>query len=205
MDDTNKKGTEGVTIEEQDGSRSEREVGCGTEIENLRREIDAKETEARQNYERLLRQAAELENFKKRAAKEKEEIIRYGNESLIRDLLPILDNLERAVSYAGGGGNGTPLLEGVEMTLKSFLDVLGKHGVKQVSAKGELFDPKIHEAIAQVETKEFLPNSVVEEHHKGYFLLDRLLRPALVSTAKPPPGEGDKGGDGEVENKGNDD
>lgn len=171
------------------------------ELEKLRAELEAKEQEAKANYEKFLRQAAELENFKKRVAREREEIARYANESLIRDLLPILDNLERAVRYAVGGGNGKPLLEGVEMTLKNFLEVLTKHGVTQVSAKGEMFDPEKHEAIAQVETDEFPPNSVVEEHHKGYFLFDRLLRPALVSTAKPPA----HGPSAEVEKEGNDD
>jgi molecular chaperone GrpE len=176
-----------------------------TELESLRRELAGKELEAKENYDRLLRQAAELENFKRRAAKEKEDAIRYGNESLLKDLLPIVDNLERAVSYAEGGGNGKPLLEGVEMVLKNFLDVLAKHGVKQISAQGEPFDPQKHEAIAQIETEEFSPNTVVTEHHKGYFLSDRLLRPSLVSTAKPPPKKKDNGGNGEVENGGNDD
>ncbi len=185
MGETSKKAADGMEPDEQEKSDSE-QVGLSAELENLHRELEAKDLEAKQHYERFLRQVAELENFKKRAAKEKEESLRYGNESLIRDLLPILDNLERAVTYAEGGGNGTPLLEGVEMTLKSFLDVLGKHGIRQITAKGEFFDPQKHEAMAQVETEELPPNSVVEEHHKGYFLFDRLLRPALVSTAKPP-------------------
>jgi molecular chaperone GrpE len=190
MGETSKKAPDSMEPDEQGKSDSE-QVGLSAELENLRRELEAKDLEAKQHYERFLRQVAELENFKKRAAKEKEESLRYGNESLIRDLLPILDNLERAVTYAEGGGNGTPLLEGVEMTLKSFLDVLGKHGIRQITAKGEFFDPQKHEAMAQVETEELPPNSVVEEHHKGYFLFDRLLRPALVSTAKPPKKSGD--------------
>jgi molecular chaperone GrpE len=196
MDETNKEVPGSVETEEREKSDAE-QVGLSTELEKLRRELEAKELEAKQHYERFLRQAAELDNFKKRAAKEREESLRYGNESLIRDLLPILDNLERALAYAKGGGNGRPVLEGVEMTLRSFLDVLGKHGVRQITAKGELFDPQKHEAIAQVETEEVSPNRVVEEHHKGYFLLDRLLRPALVSTAKPPKESGDNEGEGE--------
>jgi molecular chaperone GrpE len=194
--------------EANEAERAEQEKMPGegsTEVENLRRELEAKELEARQNYDRLLRQAAELENFKKRAAKEKEDAIRYGNESLLKDLLPVVDNLERAVSYAEGGGNGKPLLEGVDMVLKSFLDVLAKHGVKQISAQGQPFDPQKHEAIAQIETEEFSPNTIVAEHHKGYFLLDRLLRPSLVSTAKPPVKKDEKSADEEVENGGNDD
>ncbi|MEK6613872.1 MAG: nucleotide exchange factor GrpE, partial [Candidatus Binatota bacterium] len=122
-----------------------------------------------------------------------------------RDLLPVLDNLERAVDHAKGGGNGKPLLEGVEMVLKGFLDVLNKHGVTQISAKGELFDPERHEAIAQVESEEHKPNTVMEEHHKGYYLLDRLLRPSLVSVAKPPEAKEKKEEDEEVEKGGRDD
>jgi len=196
MGETNKKVPDGVEMEEREKSASA-PAEPSTELETLRRELAAKELEAKQYYERLLRQAAELDNFKKRAAKEREESLRYGNESLIRDLLPVLDNLERAVAYAKGGGNGRPLLDGVQMTLRSFLDVLGKHGVRQITAKGELFDPQKHEAIAQVETEELPPNRVVEEHHKGYFLLDRLLRPALVSTAKAPTKNSDNEDEGE--------
>jgi molecular chaperone GrpE len=161
--------------------------GDSEECEKLRRQLEDKEREAKENYDRLLRQTAELENYKKRVAREKAEAIRYANESLVKDLLPVLDNLERALDYAKGGGNGKPLLEGIEMVLKSFLEILAKHGVSQVSAMGgEPFDPNKHEAIAQVATQEHDPNTVVEEHHKGYYLLDRLLRPAQVSVAKPP-------------------
>ncbi|MGH7844234.1 MAG: nucleotide exchange factor GrpE, partial [Candidatus Binatia bacterium] len=170
--------TKEAQLTEQERSAPEVEGSFSAELENLRRKLEAKDLEAKENYDRLLRQAAELDNFRKRAAKEKEEAIRYSNESLLKDLLPIIDNLERAVSCAEGGGNGRPLLEGVEMILKSFFDVLAKHGVKQISAQGEPFDPQKHEAIAQIETEEFSPNTVVVEHHKGYFLLDRLLRPS---------------------------
>ena len=160
--------------------------GDAEECDQLRRQLEEKEREAKENYDRLLRQAAELDNYKKRVAREKAEAIRYANESLVKDLLPVLDNLERALGYAKGGGNGKPLLEGIEMVLKNFLETLAKHGVSQVSAVGEPFDPNKHEAIAQIATPEHDPNTVVEEHHKGYYLLDRLLRPAQVSVAKPP-------------------
>lgn len=162
----------------------EKEESSLSDMEKLRQALEAKELEAKQNYDRFLRQGAELENFKKRVAREKEEAIRYGNEILIRDLLLILDNLERAVEHARGGGNGEPLLEGIEMVLKGFLEALQKHGVTQIRAKGRPFDPQHHEAFAQVESEEHQPNTVVEELHKGYLLLDRLLRPSLVSVAK---------------------
>jgi molecular chaperone GrpE len=203
MHDTSKKTGAPAEGESNEQPRAAND-DLAAEVANLRRELEAKDAEAKQNYDRFLRQAAELDNFKKRAAKEKEEAIRFGNERLLKDLLPVLDDLERAVSYAEGGGDGKPLLDGVQLVLRGFLDVLAKHGVKQISAHGEPFDPQKHEALAQVETEEFSPNTVVEEHHKGYFLFDRLLRPALVSTAKQPPKKTAKSGDGEVENGGND-
>lgn len=168
-------------------------------LEKLQRQLEAKELEAKENYDRLLRQAAEMENFKKRTAREKADAIRYGNESLVKDLLPALDNLERALDYAKGGGDGKPLLEGIELVLKSLVETLGKHGVTQISALGERFDPERHEAIAQIESREHDPHSVVQEHQKGYYLLDRLLRPAQVIVAKPPENKEEKSQPGEVE------
>ena len=157
-----------------------------SELEKLRQDLTAKELEAKNNYDLFLRQSADLENFKKRVAREKEEAFKYGNEALVKDLLPMLDNLERALEHAELGGDGKPLLEGVELVLKGFLEILEKHGVTQISAKGETFDPQKHEAFAQVESKDHEPNTVVQELHKGYFLRDRLLRTSLVSVAKLP-------------------
>ena len=185
--------------------QEEREKPPLSEVDNLRQQLEAKELEAKQNHERFLRQLAEMENFKKRTAREKEETIKYGNEGLVRDLLPILDNLERAVEHAQGGGNGKPLLEGIEMILKSLLEVLQKHGVTQISAKGEPFDPQKHEAFAQVESEDLEANTVVEELHKGYLQFDRLLRPSLVSVAKSPETKKKESDPGEVENGEGDD
>lgn len=180
-------------------------ASTGSELDSLRQELAAKELEAKNNYDRFLRQVAELENFKKRSARERDDIYRFANEALIKDLLVVLDNLERAVAHASGGGNGKPLVEGVEMVLKGFLDVLAKHGVSQISAIGQPFDPSKHEAMAQVESETHEPNSVIEEHHKGYMLRDRLLRPALVSVAKPSNSREKKNDEGKVENGSSDD
>ena len=208
MDEKSKKESEetsvGETPEDSSGKGGERK-DLTSELQELRQQLERKESEAKENYDRFLRQVAELENFKKRMAREKGEAIRYANENLMKDLLPVLDNLERAVDHGQGGGNGKPLLEGVEMVLKGFLDVLNKYGVTQISAKGESFDPEKHEAIAQVESEAYEPNTVVEEHHKGYYLLDRLLRPSLVSVAKSPEAKEKKKADGEVEKGGGDD
>ncbi|OGQ83084.1 MAG: nucleotide exchange factor GrpE [Deltaproteobacteria bacterium RIFCSPLOWO2_12_FULL_60_19] len=175
------------------------------EAEKLREQLLAKEFEAKENYDRLLRLAAEFENFKKRAAREKTDAIRYANESLLKDLLPILDNLERALEHAKGGGNGNPLLDGIELVLKSFLELLEKHGVTQISAVGELFDPGKHDALAQIETSEHRPNTVVEQHSKGYHLPGRLLRPAQVTVAKLPQNQEKRKEAAEVENEEADD
>jgi molecular chaperone GrpE len=178
---------------------------ANSELEALRQEIAAKEQEAKNNYDRFLRQVAELENFKKRSAREREEVSRFANEALIKDLLSVVDNLERAVAHASGGGNGKPIVEGVEMVLKGLLDVLAKHGVTQISAIGQPFDPAQHEAIAQVESPTAEPNSVVEELHPGYMLRDRLLRPALVSVATATKTQEKKNAEREVENDPSDD
>jgi len=206
MGDANKKTEEGINPQNQELSGSQGEQGSGpSEVEKLRQELEVKELEAKQNYDRFLRQVAELENFKKRTAREKEETIKYANENLIKDLLPILDNLERAVDYAKGGGDGRPLLDGIDMVLKSFIDVLNKYGVTQISAIGQTFDPKKHQAIAQVESEKEEPNTVIEEHLKGYYLLDRLLRPSLVTVAKPSEAGEGKRKEGEVEKGDKDD
>ena len=174
------------------------------ELLRLRQQLELKEQEAKSNYDRYLRQAAELENFKKRTVRERDEAIRFANECLIKDLLPVIDNLERAIVHAKGGDGGKPLVEGVEMVLKGFFDVLARHGVVQVSAVGQPFDPVKHEAMAQMESDKHVPNTVMVEHHKGYLLHDRLLRPALVSIAKAPDTKEKKNGGDEVE-KGSDD
>ena len=191
--------------EPAEGAAADREAALETEISALREQLQGKEIEAKNNYERFLRQAAELENYKKRMSRDRDDAIRFANEGLIKDLLPIVDNLERAVAHASGGGNGKPLVEGVELVLRSLLDVLAKYGVTQISATGETFDPTKHEAMAQVETDQHDANSVIEELHKGYMLRERLLRPALVSVAKPAKTQSKKNQDTKVENGSSDD
>jgi molecular chaperone GrpE len=157
-------------------------------IRALDDELAAARTEARQNHEKWLRERADLENLKRRAAREREDLRKYANEQVLKDILPVVDNLERAVQHARGCGNGEPLVEGVAMVLKAFLDVLQRHGLTRVPTRGEPFDPTHHEAMAQVESAEHPPNSVVQEHQAGYRLHERLLRPALVTVSRPPAG-----------------
>jgi len=158
---------------------------AATRVRELEAQVTAAREEARQNHDRWLRERADLENVKKRAARERAETIRFANEQILKDMLPIVDNLERAVEHARGGGNGRTLADGVALVLKSLLDVLERHGVTRVEAKGVPFDPAHQEAMGHVASDEHEPNVVVEEHQRGYRLNDRLLRPALVSVAKP--------------------
>jgi len=166
-------------------------VDLESRIRELEEQVARWEGEAKVNYDRFMRERAELENFKKRTAREKEEAVRYCNEALVRDLLPVIDNLERALEHANTGENGQPLLDGVNLVLGGLLEVLGRHGVACVAALGERFDPSRHEAMEQIESDEHEPNTVVREHQKGYTLHDRLIRPALVGVSRPGVGRGE--------------
>lgn len=165
--------------------------GAEERVRALEADLAAAREEARQNHEKWLRERADLENVKRRAARERDDLRKYATEQLLKDVLPVVDNLERAVQHAQGGGNGQPLVEGVALVLKTLHDLLQRHGLSRVPTKGEPFDPTHHEAMAQIETAEHAPNSVVEEHQAGYRLHDRLLRPALVTVARPPVGPDD--------------
>jgi molecular chaperone GrpE len=156
------------------------------EIEELKKKLEEKEKEAKENYDRLLRTAADFENYKKRAAREKEDWTKFANEDLIRAILPFIDNLERAVNHAQKIADTGVLVEGVQLTLQQLLQALNKFGLSSFESVGKPFDPTMHEAMLVVETDKHEPNQVVEEFQKGYLLNDRLLRPATVSVSKPP-------------------
>lgn len=158
-------------------------------VRALEAEVEVARAEARQNHDRWLRERADLENIKRRAVRERSETVKFANEQVLKDLLPVVDNLERAIEHARAGGNGQPLAEGVALVLKEILAVLERHGVTRVMAKGTPFDPAQHEAMAHVESVEHEPNLVVDEYQRGYRLNERLLRPALVTVAKAPAGD----------------
>lgn len=137
--------------------------------------------------DKYLRLAAEFENYKRRVQRDQSDTIRFANEKLLRDMLPTLDNLERAIQSGRNQDNVDGLLEGIDLTSKHFLETLQKMGVTQVSSVGEVFDPAKHQAVGQVESSSVPENAIVEEYQKGYFLHDRILRPAMVTVAKAIP------------------
>jgi molecular chaperone GrpE len=156
------------------------------EFEELKKMLEEKEKELNEHHDRLLRLAADFDNYKKRAAKEKEDWAKFANEDLIRGILPFIDNLERAVNHAEKVVDTGVLIEGVRLTLQQILQTLNKFGLSSFQSVGKPFDPTVHEAMLVVETDKQEPNQVVEEFQKGYLLNDRLLRPATVSVSKTP-------------------
>jgi len=161
---------------------------CDAErVKELEEALAAKGMESAANWDRFLRERADLENYRKRVQKEKEEILKYGNESFILEMLPAVDNLERAISHAE---EDSAVIEGVKLTLSMLLATLKKFGVTPLeSAPGTPFDPAQHQAMAQVESADQEPGTVVSEFQKGYTLNERLLRPAMVTVAIAPKGE----------------
>jgi molecular chaperone GrpE len=156
------------------------------EVEALTKRLEEKEKEVGENLDRLLRTAADLENYKKRAAREKEDWTKFANEDLIKSVLPFIDNLERAVDHADKVMDAGVLIEGIKLTLQQILQVLNRFGLASFESVGKPFDPSRHEAMLVVETDQHEPNQVVEEFQRGYLLNERLLRPATVSVSKPP-------------------
>jgi molecular chaperone GrpE len=156
------------------------------EAANLRRALEEKTREAAVNYDRYLRAVAEMDNARKRAQREREDQIRYANESLLRELLPVLDNFDRAVRAARMAEEAPGLLAGVELIRRELLKALEKFGVTAYSAVGQPFDPEKHEAVGRLETTERPEMTVVEETLAGYLLNGKVLRPAMVTVAVPP-------------------
>ena len=161
-------------------------------MKDLETQLEAKEQEAKENYDRLLRVSAEFENYKKRTSRELEEFRKFANQSLIKEMLSVVDNLELAMNSTNGHKTiDKGLLQGLDMTHKEILKVFEKFEVRPIDAMGQTFDPTFHEAVMQEETDEFAENTVINELQKGYLIHDRLLRPSMVVVARPT-GEKDK-------------
>jgi molecular chaperone GrpE len=184
---TDSKKTESRKIEPESTPPDEQIVnGEDERLKELEAKLEAKEKESVENYDRLLRASAEFDNFKKRSSREMEEFRKFANQSLIKEMLSVVDNLELAMNSTNGHKTiDKDLLQGLEMTHKEILKVFEKFKVKPIDAKGQPFDPTFHEAVMQEETGDSPKNTVINELQRGYMIHDRLLRPSMVVVAKP--------------------
>ena len=164
-------------IEEMTASEQDEEMDISAELEYTRQKLQESE-------EKVLRLAAEFENTKKRLQRERELSLKYAEENVLKELLPGIDNIERAMEQDQDSNTVESLLEGVELTRKGLLATLEKFGVNPIESIGEPFDPNMHEAVAMEETGEMEPNRVLKEFQKGYLYKDRLLRAAKVIVSK---------------------
>ncbi|MBP6218032.1 MAG: nucleotide exchange factor GrpE [Oligoflexales bacterium] len=169
-------------------SQAEPGFAPGSELEQLQSECVRLKEEATNSHNQYLRALAEAENIRKRYQREQASHLRYSLENFFRELLPILDSLEKAVpSIPGskGADSSDSVLLGVEMVRKQLFDILEKNGLSQMTVVGEKFDPSRHQAIRRVESPDVRVETIHEEYAKGYLLSDRLLRPAIVSVKVP--------------------
>ncbi|MFP3941734.1 MAG: nucleotide exchange factor GrpE [Thermoanaerobaculia bacterium] len=185
------------TDEEQDVEEVMREAMAAVEsaeedredgLNRQREEIDRLERELADLRDRSMRTLADFDNYRKRAERERQELRRYALLEPLRDVLEVVDNLERAAS---AGGSAEDLKQGVEMIVRQLQDFLRRHGVSTIESRGEVFDPAVHEAVSRRESEEVSEPVVDEEYQRGYRLHDRLLRPARVVVAVPPEGGAD--------------
>jgi len=175
---------EGVLSPENE-SQNEEEVPLSEMTKDqLIEKISEVQALADANMDSYLRSQAEMENMKKRFQKDKQELIKYGNETLTKQLLPVADNLEKALDHSKDENSLEALREGVDLTLKGLINVLEKSGLEVVQAVGEPFDPNFHEAVSEQADNSAAPGTVIQELQKGYLLNQRLIRPAMVIVNK---------------------
>lgn len=160
-----------IKEEAQEGERD-----LTAELEELKRKCE-------EYYDNWVRTTADFENYKKRVQREKEEFIEYGNETILRDFLPIIDNLERALNFMKENPNPSSIIEGVELIYKQMMSLLEKYGVRPIEALGKKFDPFYHEVVEQRLSEEE-DGVVLQEYQKGYMYKTRVLRPSLVVVSK---------------------
>lgn len=161
-------------------SVGDRDSGCN----DLAAKLSEKEKEAAANYDKYVRAVAELDNYKKRAVKEKNEILKYGKEEVVKDILPFLDSLDRALEHAEASNDIQAFKEGLKLIQDQLFSCLKKHGVEAIECAGTAFDPNFHEAMMQMESADHEENEVINEFQRGYLLNGRLLRPSKVCVCK---------------------
>ena len=158
-------------------------------IAALRKEVEGKDSDIKDLQQKILYSQADFENFKKLKIKEKLETLKFGNEALLQEMIPVLDSLEMALEHASRTEDAKALVEGVRLTFNQFLKVLEKSSVERIDALGKKFDPNLHEAVYQEEREDTEPDMVVSEVQKGYLLNGRLVRAARVAVSKRPDSE----------------
>lgn len=175
---------DGGTEKRMDAAAPVAENVTETRQDDLTERLKEKEKEAAEHYDRYVRTLAELDNFRKRTAREKADLVRYGNENLLRDILPMIDNLDRALKHAETSCDFDAFKSGLEMLRTQLVASLERHGLEAMACVNETFDPNLHEAMLQVESDAHEDSQIVDEFEKGYLLHGRLLRPAKVSVCK---------------------
>jgi molecular chaperone GrpE len=188
IEDENEKKTQGEAEAPESAIPAEGEEkaeSAESPLKELEEKLAEAQAQAEDHRDRMLRMAAELENVKKRTSREMEDVRKYATENLIRQLLDVVDNLERAIASASPESqNDKGVVDGVVLTLAEITKILEKHHVKPIEAMGEPFDPAFHQAMSQEERSDHPSNTVVQEFQKGYLMHDRLLRPAMVVVSK---------------------
>ena len=168
-------------LQEVENQAEETDMGGG-EIGILKKQVENLENILKEKNEEILRRAADLDNYRKRLTKETEDKVRFANQAVVKDFLPVIDNIEMALQHTE---EGSPLREGIMLTIKSFKDVLSRHGVTEINSEiGTVFDPAVHEAIMMDNLAEYENNTVTLCVQKGYILNDRVIRPAKVKVNK---------------------
>lgn len=192
MEDKEKRNTDGATEEKEEGHESARHEEHKKKrkkddaTEELKQALEEKEKVIKSLQEKMLYFQAEFENYKKLKIKEKQDTLKFGNEVLVKELLPVLDNLEMALDHTAKTEDYKGIHEGVKITFNEFLKVLERAGVTRIEAAGKKFDPNFHEAFYQEEKEDMEPDTVISEFQKGYLLNDRLVRPSRVIISKKP-------------------
>ncbi|MBW1820514.1 MAG: nucleotide exchange factor GrpE [Deltaproteobacteria bacterium] len=173
-------------VSEKSNSGEEKKDAAVDPLKEIQAELETAKQESKEMYDRFLRVSAEFENYKKRSTREMDDFRKYANQSLTKEMLAVVDNLERALNSSNGNSsNDKCMVDGVNMTLKEILKVFEKVNVKPIESVGQLFDPTFHQAMMQEETDEYPENTIITELQKGYMIHDRLLRPSMVVVAAP--------------------
>ena len=172
------------TSKEIDSGKNDKKK-TGDPLKVMEARLESVEQESKESYDRFLRVSAEFENYKKRAAREMNDFRKFANESFVKAMLPVVDNLDRAIeSSSNDDHSNSSVVEGVNMTLKEILKIFEQFGVKPFQSLGKTFDPALHQAVMQEESDDHPEKTILNELEKGYMMHDRLLRPAMVVVSK---------------------